>query len=55
MDEKIVKSIKYSDAIIFMKIGRHFEKIIRIIKNLNFYNQLFWLNMIQCQMKKLKN
>ena len=42
MDEKkIVKSIKYSDAIIFMKIGRHFEKIIRIIKKFALLESAF--------------
>ena len=42
MDEKkIVKSIKYSDAIIFMKIGRHFEKILRIIKKFALLESAF--------------
>lgn len=42
MDEKkIFKSIKYSDAIIFMKIGRHFEKILRIIKKSELLKSAF--------------
>ena len=42
MDEnKIFKNIKYSDAIIFMKIGRHFEKILRIIKKSKLLKSAF--------------
>lgn len=40
-EKKIVKSIKYSDAIIFMKIGRHFEKILRIIKKFELLESAF--------------
>ena len=42
MDEKkIVKSIKYSDAIVFMKIGRHLEKILKIIKKIELLESAF--------------
>ena len=38
-EEQINNSIKYSDAIIFMKIGKNFQKINKVLKKNDLYKK----------------
>lgn len=40
-ENDIVKRIKKNDAVVIMKIGKNYEKICRVLKNLNLFDDAF--------------
>lgn len=40
-ENEIVKRIKKNDAIVIMKIGKNYEKICKVLKSLNLFNDAF--------------